>query len=284
VSLFPTVPSHPGDGPVSVPNENHEEPLPLPSREEESEIHLQQLFEKSGIQPQDYALYRQAMTHSSYLNEQGLPSWEGNERLEFLGDAVIGLVVTETLYQKYPQKNEGELSKIKSVVVSRTTLARCSKTMGLSGPLRLGIGETKSGGKGRHSILAAVFESFVGALFLDLGLPAARTFILTHLEPAIEELGSGKGAQDDKSQLQELIQRKTGQIPRYRIIRSEGPDHNKWFEVEVGLRGTILAHGEGSSKKSAEQHAAQQALLFLSTQGEELLIQEGSTSYENSTC
>ena len=117
---------------------------------DESEILLDQLLQESGIKPLNIHIYRQAMTHSSFLNEQGLPSWEGNERLEFLGDAVIGLVVTEALYQHYPEKREGELSKIKSVLVSRATLAGCSREIGLSRPLKLGIGETKSGGKGRQ--------------------------------------------------------------------------------------------------------------------------------------
>ncbi len=248
---------------------------------EEPEVLLQQLLSDTGITPNDIHIYRQSMTHSSFLNEQGLPSWEGNERLEFLGDAVIGLVVTEALFQHFPEKKEGELSKIKSVVVSRATLSRCAKEIGLSRPLKLGVGETKSGGQGRHSILAAVFESFVGAIYLDQGLEAAKRFILKHLDSQMEDLGKDNSAQDDKSHLQELIQRRTGQIPRYRVVRSEGPDHNKWFEVEVSLRGMTLARGEGSSKKSAEQSAAQRALSFLSDQGEDFLNQEGVTHDED---
>lgn len=248
---------------------------------EEPEVLLQQLLNDTGIVPRDLHIYQQSMTHSSYLNEQGLPSWEGNERLEFLGDAVIGLVVTETLFQQFPEKKEGELSKIKSVVVSRATLSHSAREIGLSKPLKLGVGETKSGGKGRHSILAAVFESFVGAVFLDQGLEVAKVFILKHLKNQIENLGRDNSAQDDKSHLQELIQRRTGQIPRYRVVRSEGPDHNKWFEVEVSLRGMTLARGEGSSKKSAEQSAAQAALHFLSEQGEDFLNHEGESHDED---
>ena len=248
---------------------------------DESEILLDQLLQESGIKPLNIHIYRQAMTHSSFLNEQGLPSWEGNERLEFLGDAVIGLVVTEALYQHYPEKREGELSKIKSVLVSRATLAGCSREIGLSRPLKLGIGETKSGGKGRQSILAAIFESFVGALYLDLRFETARDYILRHLEPSMQRLGESDTAQDDKSRLQEMIQRRTGQIPRYRVIRSEGPDHEKWFEVEVSLRGVTLARGEGSSKKSAEQSSALNALQFLARQGEDFLKLEGDLKDEN---
>jgi ribonuclease III len=245
------------------------------------EVLLQRLLDDTGITPRDLHIYQQSMTHSSYLNEQGLPSWEGNERLEFLGDAVIGLVVTEALFQHFPEKKEGELSKIKSVVVSRATLSRCAREIGLSKPLKLGVGETKSGGQGRHSILAAVFESFVGAIYLDQGLEVAKQFILKFLDDQMDHLGRDNSAQDDKSRLQEMIQRRTGQIPRYRVVRSEGPDHNKWFEVEVSLRGMTLARGEGSSKKSAEQSAAQQALTFLSDQGEDFLNQEGETHDED---
>lgn len=248
---------------------------------DESEILLEQLLQESGIKPNNIHIYRQAMTHSSFLNEQGLPSWEGNERLEFLGDAVIGIVITEALYQHFPIKREGELSKIKSVLVSRATLAACSREIGLSRPLKLGIGETKSGGKGRQSILAAIFESFVGAIYVDLGFESAREFILKHLTPSMHSLGESDNAQDDKSRLQEVIQRRTGQIPRYRVIRSEGPDHERWFEVEVSMRGMTLARGEGSSKKRAEQNSALKALQFLSQQGEDFLKFEGDLKDEN---
>ena len=217
---------------------------------EDPEILLHDLLEQLRITPNDLAIYRVAMTHSSYLNEQGLPTWMGNERLEFLGDAVIGLVVTERLYSAYPEEREGSLSKIKSVVVSRAALAKRAEEMGLSNPLQLGVGETKAGGKKRQSILAAVFESFVGAMYLDLGFEAARAFVAEHLQPLIEEIGSGDEAQDHKSKLQELAQRVTGIIPRYHVVRSDGPDHQKWFTVEVHLRGTVLGHGDGGSKRA----------------------------------
>lgn len=236
--------------------------------EEDAEVLLDRILEEYQLEPNDRSLFRRAMTHSSFLNEQGLPAWEGNERLEFLGDAVIGLVVTQALFEYFPEKKEGELSKIKSVAVSRATLARCAREMGLSRPLRMGIGEAKSGGMSRHSILAAVYESFLGAIYLDLGLESAREFCLRQLQPVIEELGSGDKAQDDKSRLQELVQRKTGQIPRYRVTRSDGPDHEKWFVIEVSLRGRIIAEGEGSSKKAAEQKAAQHAVEKIEELGE----------------
>jgi ribonuclease-3 len=248
---------------------------------DDRDILLQDLLTRLGIEPCDSQLYRCAMTHSSFLNEQGLPPWEGNERLEFLGDAVIGLVVTQTLFQTYPEKTEGELSKIKSVVVSRATLAKCARDLGLGKPLRLGVGEMKSGGESRHSILAAVYESFVGALYLDKGFEAVRDFCLRQLTPRIQELGKGDSAQDDKSRLQEYVQRRTGLIPRYRVVKSEGPDHEKWFVVEVSLRGLVLAHGEGSSKKNAEQNAAQSALSYIDIVGEEALVLQGEGNHED---
>ena len=227
---------------------------------EEPDSQLLDLLAQFQIEPNDIEIYRISMTHSSYLNEQGLESWEGNERLEFLGDAVIGLVVTESLYLTYPEKREGTLSKIKSVVVSRKVLGKRAAEIGLAGPMKLGIGESKTGGQRRSSILAAVFESFVGAVYIDKGFVFAKEFILNHLQPIIEELGEGDSAQDDKSRLQEWAQRLVGVIPRYRVTGSEGPDHNKWFTVEVSLKGHPLGHGEGSSKKTAEKNAALVAL------------------------
>lgn len=248
---------------------------------DESEALIDSLLAESGIRPNNPRLFRQAMTHSSYLNERGLPPWEGNERLEFLGDAVIGLVVTRSLFEMYPEKKEGELSKIKSVVVSRATLAHCAREMRLGRPLKLGVGESRSGGESRHSILAAVYESFVGAIYLDQGLDIAAEFCLRQLKPYLIDLGLGNRAQDDKSRLQELIQRLTGQIPRYRVIKSEGPDHDKWFVVEVSLRGRVLAVGDGSSKKSAEQSAARSALALIEEQGEGLLAKNGEIHDED---
>jgi ribonuclease-3 len=245
------------------------------------EILLQKLLGELGVTPRNPEIYRVAMTHSSYLNEQDLPTWQGNERLEFLGDAVIGLVVTEALYSRFPEDREGALSKIKSVVVSRAVLAQKSRDLGLGEPLLLGVGETKAGGGKRQSILAAVFESFVGALYLDLGFEAAREFVRKHLDPAIEEVGSGDRAQDHKSKFQELAQRITGSIPRYTVVQSDGPDHEKWFAVEVHMKGTVLGHGEGSSKKSAEQMAAKQALAMVRVKGERILTDAIEASRKN---
>jgi ribonuclease-3 len=244
---------------------------------EPSDQVLLELLREAEIEPIDIEIFRIAMTHSSYLNEKGLPPWHGNERLEFLGDAVIGLVVTQTLYERFPQSREGALSKIKSVAVSRAVLAERAAEADLGKPLLLGVGETKAGGKDRQSILAAVFESFVGAIYLDQGLQRASEFVLKQLDSVLEDLASGDKAQDHKSRLQELTQREVGVIPRYRVARSEGPDHEKWFQIEVSVKGLTLARGAGPSKKSAEQEAAMKALQALETNGfGELLAANGS--------
>lgn len=240
---------------------------------EETENPLSEFLETVGFTPNNIEIFENSFTHSSYLNEQGLPSWEGNERLEFLGDAVIGLVVTEALYEMYPREREGMLSKVKAVAVSRATLARQAAKLGLGEYLKLGVGEAKAGGQTRQSIQAAVFESFVGAIYLDQGFGAATKFVLDELTPVMEDLGTGDRAQDHKSRLQELAQRVAGQIPRYRVIESGGPDHDKWFAVEVSLRGGVLGQGEGASKKSAEQSAAKNALELVEQSDEGLLAE-----------
>lgn len=241
---------------------------------EDSEAQLKELLERIGIEPNDLEVYRISMTHSSYLNEKGLPAWLGNERLEFLGDAVIGLVATESLFHTFPEEREGALSKIKSVAVSRKVLGDRAGEIGLGVPLKLGVGESKTGGKRRHSILAAVFESFVGALYVDRGFEVAREFVLRQLQPIIEELGETNSAQDEKSRLQEWAQRWVGVIPRYRVVGSDGPDHDKWFNVEVSLKGVPLGTGEGPSKKSAEKSAAQSALDRVTRQESPDLLSE----------
>ena len=233
---------------------------------------LHKFLETIGVVPNNIEIFEISFTHSSYLNEQGLPSWESNERLEFLGDAVIGLAVTEALYQMYPEEREGMLSKIKAVTVSRATLARHAAKLGLGDHLKLGVGEAKAGGQTRQSIRAAIFESLVGAIYLDQGFRVATKFVLDQLTPVMKELGEGDSAQDHKSRLQELAQHVAGQIPRYRVVESGGPDHDKWFAVEVSLRGGILGHGEGASKKSAEQSAAKSALDLIEENGEDLLV------------
>jgi len=212
----------------------------------------------------DPPLLNQALLHSSYINERDLSPSEGNERLEFLGDAVLGLIVTEELYRRYGDKSEGELSKVKSVVVSRKVLAEKAKQMDLGSHILLGKGEELTGGRSRKSILANTFESLVGAVFLSGGIHFTRQFVLRYLEEDIEQVALGQGLRDHKSELQEILQRENGQLPRYRVVDISGPDHDKLYQVEVLLESEVLGAGEGKSKKSAEQAAAQQALSKIS--------------------
>lgn len=228
--------------------------------EAERKTLLSELARRLGIEFVDINLLNQALLHSSYINEVELPHYEGNERLEFLGDAVLGMIITEELFRRHPDKREGELSKVKSVVVSRKVLSDKARHMGLGNYVLLGKGEELTGGRTRKSILANTFESVVGAVFLSGGIHFARQFILRHLEEEIEIAMTGQGLRDHKSELQEIIQRDSGQLPHYRITGIRGPDHDKIYRVEVLRNGEVLGRGEGKSKKGAEQAAAQQAL------------------------
>jgi ribonuclease III len=221
---------------------------------------LVQLARGLGIDFVDLDVLHQALLHSSYINECDMPHFEGNERLEFLGDAVLGLIVTEELFRRYQDKREGDLSKIKSVVVSRRVLAEKARQLQLGNSIRLGRGEELTGGRNRRSILANTFESLIGAIFISGGTHFAREFILRHLNRDIEQAVTGESFTDHKSELQEVAQRFWGKLPVYRVIGIEGPDHDKIYRVEVQLNDSVLGVGQGKSKKSAQQAAACQAL------------------------
>jgi len=200
-----------------------------------------------------------ALTHRSWANEQGVP--EHYERLEFLGDSVLGLVTAEWLYSRHPELPEGELSKLKAQLVSRDALARHARELELGAALKIGVGEDRSGGRHKSSLLADSLEAVFGALYLDGGLEMARKAILTMLEGAfksVELAGS-----DAKTQLQEVSQALGWDLPEYRLAGSSGPDHDKTFVVECWLAGDLAGRGEGPSKKLAEQRAAADALAKL---------------------
>lgn len=201
-----------------------------------------------------------ALTHRSYANEQGVP--EHYERLEFLGDAVLGLVAAEWLYTEHPELPEGELSKLKAQLVSRNTLAKHAEEMELGPELRIGVGEDRSGGRTKASLLADSMEAIFGAIYLDGGLEAARPAILAMMEGAGTER-TRQRVTDAKTQLQEVAQALGWDLPEYRLAGSSGPDHNKVFTVECWLDGALAGQGEGPSKKMAEQHAAADALSRL---------------------
>ncbi len=204
-----------------------------------------------------------ALTHRSWANEKGEP--EHYERLEFLGDAVLGLVAAEWLYLRHPELPEGELSKLKAQLVSRNALAKHALArLSLGESLRLGVGEERSGGRTKASLLADSMEAIFGAVYLDSGLEAARTVILLMLEEQGEEREQRQLlAFDAKTRFQETIQALGGELPDYRLVGSSGPDHSKVFTVEAWVSGEPLGRGEGPSKKIAEQKAAADALAQL---------------------
>lgn len=209
-------------------------------------------------------LLQTALTHRSWSHERG---WgDNNERLEFLGDSVLGLVVAEWVYQTCPFRPEGELARLKSALVSAENLARVAEQRELGALLLLGKGEENSGGRRKKNILADAVESVMGAYYLDAGWEAARTAILAWLSP--QEFLSRDSGKDPKTALQELCHRLYHEIPRYELLETSGPDHRKHFRVQVVVRSRALAEGEGDSKKAAEQEAAERALRVLAKAGE----------------
>jgi ribonuclease-3 len=204
----------------------------------------------------DHALLDRALTHRSYCAEHGVD--ESNERLEFLGDSVLGLIVTRFSYEEYPQLPEGELAKVRASVVSAEMLSEVAQELDLGASLRLGKGEDASGGRAKPSILADAMEAVIAAVYLDGGLEAAAQLVLRLLEGRIREHAVGPGGRDYKTRLQELAARHCDQLPRY-DVRHEGPDHSKRFFAAVFLRDEQYGAGEGRSKKAAEQAAARVA-------------------------
>ncbi len=205
-------------------------------------------------------LLLQAFVHRSYLNENPDFKIFHNERLEFLGDAILEHVITEHLYNKYPQKPEGELTSLRAALVNAKMLSKIAKDLGLNDFLLLSQGEIKEEGKARQYILANTFEAFVGSLYLDQGLDSCRKFIENSLVkelPSVIENGLYK---DVKSKFQEEAQEREGITPTYEVLKESGPDHNKKFTVGVFLQKKMIAQGDGSSKQEAEESAAKEAL------------------------
>lgn len=203
---------------------------------------------------------RQAVTHKSYINETKDKTVEDNERFEFLGDAVLDLIISEALVARFPNAPEGDLSKMKSRVVSEGTLARIAKVIDLGRYLYLGKGEERTLGREKISLLADALEALIAAVYLDGGLPAVREVVIREFEPALRELTRPEVTVDYKTELQELCQKVFESLPTYQVVRETGPDHQKLFEVEIRIQGTPYATATGRSKKEAEQRAAQIAL------------------------
>ena len=212
---------------------------------------------------EDSSLLEQALIHSSYINEYPGLGLAANERLEFLGDAILGLIVAEKLYQDFPDMAEGEMTRIRSVLVRRETLAHVAAGLKLGDYLYLGKGEEASGGRRKPANLAAALEAVIAAIFLDRGLEATREVVLGWLDKELQEVvGRGKGV-DYKSRLQELVQSKYHSSPAYRTVQATGPDHDRLFTVEVRHEDRVLGRGSGKSRKLAETEAARAALEWL---------------------
>lgn len=219
---------------------------------------MKTLETKLGYQFQNPKLLDHALTHSSYANEHHLGSISSNERLEFLGDSVLGMIVADHLYRTFPDLPEGDLTRIRANLVCEGSLVLVAKEWDLGRYLKLGKGENACGGRSRPSILADAVEAVLAAVFLDGGLAHDRDIIQRFLLDRMEQVN--RASRDHKTYLQELVQRKSGQVLSYELIGESGPDHNKTFQIQVLLNGQPIGQGTGHSKKEAEQAAANAAI------------------------
>ena len=199
-----------------------------------------------------------ALTHKSYANENRVPAH--NERLEFLGDAVLGFVISKHLMNTCPESTEGDLSRLRAAIVSEPALAAIAREIGLGSFLFLGRGEDQTGGRDKDSLLANCLEALIASIYLDAGIDAVEAFVLRFFGEVIKRSCAVRGAQDYKTELQELCQERIKQLPEYRVVSETGPDHQKQFKVELSLKGEVCGRGLGKSKKEAEQKAAKEAL------------------------
>lgn len=208
----------------------------------------------------DRALLVTALTHSSYANENRSRGGESNERLEFLGDSVLGMVVADALYRRFPELPEGRMTRLRAQLVCEESLHKVAAELGLGEYVRLGRGEEHTGGRRRTSILADAVEAVIAALYLDGGMETARAFILPFVTGALTDAAA---EEDYKTKLQEIVQQNPEERLRYVVTDESGPDHNKHFVVEVHLNSNCIGKGEGHSKKLAEQQAAKEALALM---------------------
>jgi ribonuclease-3 len=206
-------------------------------------------------------LLKRALTHKSYANESRAPYH--NERMEFLGDAVLNLVVSEYLMKTCPDSTEGDLSRLRAAVVSEPALAAIAREMGLGSYILLGRGEEQTGGRDKGSLLANCLEALIASIYLDTGKESADAFVIRFFENIIKKTCTSRGSLDHKTELQELCQERLKQLPEYKVVSESGPDHQKQFEVEVWIKGKVSGRGIGRSKKEAEQRAAKEAIARL---------------------
>ncbi|MDA8141442.1 MAG: ribonuclease III [Desulfobacteraceae bacterium] len=221
------------------------------------------LIESMAYRFSDPSLLEEALRHSSFVNEQGAAELRDNERLEFLGDAVLNLAIGRLLMDAYPQLREGDLSRIRANLVNETQLANLARGLALGQYIQLGKGESQTGGHEKNSILANAMEAVIAAIYIDGGFDEAFAFIHHHFRELILGAKDLNAAQDFKSRLQEAVQGRSREVPRYRVIEEQGPDHDKIFCVVVTI-GDLEAQGQGKSKKLAEQDAARNALTAMS--------------------
>ena len=221
---------------------------------------LTELQERIGYRFRQEGMLRQALTHSSYANERHMKRFSDNERLEFLGDAVLEVVSSDFLYKNYPELSEGDLTKLRASIVCEPTLALCTRELSLGEYLMLSHGESQNGGRERNSILSDAMEAVIGAIYLDGGFAPASEFIHRFILTDIEHK---KLFYDSKTILQELVQGTYEEPLSYALLSEEGPDHDKRFLVAARIGGRTVGTGEGHTKKAAEQQAAYQALLLL---------------------
>lgn len=216
--------------------------------------------EKAGVSFNDKNLLKQAFTHRSYINENRNSKLEHNERLEFLGDAVLELVITDYLYKRLKDSDEGELTSLRSALVNADTCSKVAQSLGANDFLLLSKGESKDTGRARQYILANTLEAIIGAIYIDRGYEASRDFILAHMAPLSEVILKEGNWTDAKSLFQEKAQEHMSTTPTYKTVRESGPDHDKHFLVSVYVGDELCGQGEGRSKQDAEQEAARKAL------------------------
>ncbi len=221
---------------------------------------LTDVRERLGLDGVPEDLLRLAFTHNSYAREHGLDPLANNQRLEFLGDAVLDLVCAAHLYHAYPDLPEGDLTRLKAALVRKSALANLARQLDLGRYILLGRGEETTGGRNKASLLADVVEALIGAVFLGNGYDAAREFVLEHFGPLLEDVQARDSLRDHKSALQEILQGQSLPPPRYRVTATEGPPHDRWFTVEACHEGDVIGSGEGATKRAAEQQAAEEAL------------------------
>jgi ribonuclease III len=219
--------------------------------------------QSSGTIFRDLTLLRTALTHRSYLNEHPDLDWEDNERLEYLGDAVLDFLLAEHVFLQFPHAPEGQLTALRAAMVRRETLARLAQELDIGARLYMGHGEAETGGRDRPATLCAAFEALVGALYLDQGLSSVSDFLMPFIDRELESARTEVAGKDPKSRLQELAQGRLGITPRYRTLKAEGPDHAKTFTMVVCVGDAVCGEGEGPNKQVAAQRAAADALARL---------------------